>query len=68
VLSLIINAIAALIFVIHGHLAVTDVFALLIGTLVGGYLGALLLVRLSPRLVRAAVIVIGVVTTIKLAL
>ncbi len=67
VLSIIINAIAALIFIIHGHLAVTDVFALLIGTLIGGYLGALLIVRLSPTLVRVAVIVVGVITTIKLA-
>ena len=67
-LSLIINAVAALIFIIHGHLAGTDVVALLIGTLIGGYLGALLIVRLSPTLVRVVVIIVGVVTTIKLAL
>jgi uncharacterized protein len=67
-LSLIINMVAALIFIIHGHLAGTDVVALLIGTLIGGYLGALLIVRLSPTLVRVVVIVVGVVTTIKLAL
>ncbi len=67
-LSIVINAIAALIFVIHGHLAGTDVVALLIGTLIGGYLGALLIVRLSPTLVRVAVIIIGVITTVKLAL
>jgi hypothetical protein len=67
-LSLIINAVAALIFIIHGHLAGTDVAALLIGTLIGGYLGALLIVRLSPTLVRVVVIIVGVVTTIKLAL
>jgi uncharacterized membrane protein YfcA len=66
-LSIIINAIAAIIFLIHGHLANSDVVALLIGTLIGGYFGALLVKRLSPTLVRVAVIVIGVITTIKLA-
>ncbi|MGA7835062.1 MAG: sulfite exporter TauE/SafE family protein [Acidimicrobiales bacterium] len=67
-LSIVINAIAALIFIVHGHLAVADVFALLVGTLIGGYLGALLIVRLSPTLVRVLVIIVGVITTIKLAL
>jgi uncharacterized membrane protein YfcA len=67
-LSLIINLVAALIFLVHGHLAVTDVLALLVGTLVGGWLGALLIVRLSPTVVRAVVIAIGVATTVKLAL
>ncbi len=67
-LSIVINAVAALIFIVHGHLAGTDVVALLVGTLIGGYLGALLIVRLSPTLVRVAVIIIGVITTIKLAL
>jgi hypothetical protein len=67
-LSLIINLVAALIFLVHGHLAVTDVLALLLGTLVGGWLGALLIVRLSPTVVRIVVIAIGVATTVKLAL
>ncbi|HEV7958240.1 MAG TPA: sulfite exporter TauE/SafE family protein [Acidimicrobiales bacterium] len=66
-LSMIINAIAAIIFLIHGHLAGTDVLAMLVGTLIGGYLGALLIVRLSPTLVRVCVVIIGVITTIKLA-
>jgi hypothetical protein len=67
-LSMIINTVAAIIFLIHGHLAGTDVVALLIGTLIGGYLGALLIVRLSPTLVRVVVIIVGIATTIKLAL
>jgi uncharacterized membrane protein YfcA len=67
-ISLIINAVAALIFIVHGHLAVSDVFALLVGTLIGGYFGALLIQRLSPTLVRATVIVVGLITTIKLAI
>jgi hypothetical protein len=66
-LSIVINAIAAIIFLIHGHLAYSDVVALLIGTLIGGYLGALLIVRLSPTVVRVCVVIVGVVTTIKLA-
>lgn len=68
VISLVINITAALIFVVHGHLATSDVLALLAGTLIGGYLGALLILRLSPSIVRALVIVIGVVTTVKLAI
>ena len=67
VISLVINVTAALIFVVHGHLATSDVLALLAGTLIGGYLGALLIQRLSPSIIRALVIVIGVVTTVKLA-
>jgi uncharacterized membrane protein YfcA len=67
-ISLVINACAAIIFLVHGHLAVQAVVMLLIGTLIGGWLGALLIVRLSPTLVRVLVIVVGVVTTVKLAL
>ncbi len=67
-LSLIINSLAAVIFIVHGGLAVEDVLVLLVSTLVGGWLGALLVVRLSPTLVRAIVVVVGAATTIKLAL
>lgn len=67
-LSLIINAAAALVYVIHGNLAVQAVVMLLIGTLIGGWLGALLLMRLHPLFVRILVIVVGALTTIKLAL
>jgi hypothetical protein len=68
VLSMIINAFAALIFVIRGHLALDAVYMLLVGTLIGGWLGTLLIRRLSPMVVRALVIVTGVVTTVYLAL
>jgi len=40
----------------------------LVGTLIGGYFGALLIQRLSPTLVRVTVIVVGLITTIKLAI
>ena len=68
VISLIINVATALIFVAHGHLDVPYVVMLLLGTLVGGWLGALVVVRLSPTLVRVVVIAVGVATTVKLAL
>jgi uncharacterized protein len=67
-ISLIINAVAAAIYIVHGHLATLDVMMLLVGTLIGGYLGALLILRLSPVVIRAIVITIGVITTVKLAI
>lgn len=68
VLSLIINTLAAIIFVFRGHLIVDAVYMFLIGTLVGGWLGALLILRLSPNVVRVIIIVVGAVTTVHLAL
>ena len=67
-LSLLINAVAAVVFIIRGHLALQAVLVLLVGALVGGWLGTLLIRRVSPRAVRAMVVTIGVVTTVKLAL
>jgi uncharacterized membrane protein YfcA len=65
--SMIINTCAAVVFLIHGDLAVQAVLMLLIGMFIGGWLGALLILRLSPTFVRVLVIVAGVVTTVKLA-
>ena len=67
-LGLVINTVAAVIFVIRGHLAVVAVLVLLVGTLIGGWLGTILIRRLSPRVVRTLVIAIGIVTTVKLAI
>jgi uncharacterized protein len=67
VLSTIINAVAALVFIVRGHLALDAVAMLLAGTLLGGWLGTGLIMRLSPRLVRALVIAVGVATTVRLA-
>jgi uncharacterized membrane protein YfcA len=67
-ISFVINIVAAVIFVVHGHLAWKYVGMLLVGTLIGGWLGAILLTKLSPLVVRILVIAIGVATTIKLAL
>jgi uncharacterized membrane protein YfcA len=68
VLSMIINLIAATIFVIRGHLALDAVYMLLIGSLIGGWLGTRLIKRLSAKLVRGLVIATGVVTTVYLGL
>ena len=68
VLSLIINSVAAIIFVIRGHLIVDAVLMFLVGTLVGGWLGTILITRLSPTIVRTLIIVTGVATTIRLVM
>ena len=67
-LSMLINAVAAVVFIIRGHLAMDAVYMLLIGTLIGGWLGTLLIRRVSPKVVRTLVIIVGAVTTIKLAI
>lgn len=66
-LSMMINAVAAVIFIVRGHLALDAVYVLLVGTLIGGWLGTLLIRRVSPKVVRSLVIVVGVATTIRLA-
>jgi uncharacterized membrane protein YfcA len=68
VLSLIINLLAALIFIVRGHLLLDAVYLFLVGTLVGGWLGAIWIMRLSPNVVRILIICVGVVTTVRLAL
>ncbi len=67
-IAMVVNAVAAVVFAIHGHLDGEAVVALWIGTLVGGWLGATLVSRLSPLAVRVVVVAIGAVTTVKLAL
>lgn len=66
VLSLIINACAAIVFIVRGHLALDAVYMLLVGTLIGGTLGTLLIKRISPKAVRWLVIGTGVATTVRL--
>ena len=57
-----------MIFVFRGHLIVDAVYMFLIGTLVGGWLGAMLILRLSPNVVRVVIIAVGIVTTVRLAI
>jgi uncharacterized protein len=66
-LGLLANTVAALVFVIRGHLALVAVAILLVSTFIGGWLGAHLMRRLSPAVVRALVIAIGAATTVRLA-
>ena len=67
-LALVTNSVAALIFVVRGHLALDAVAVLLVSTLLGGWMGAKLMRRLSPVMVRVIVIAVGAVTTIRLAM
>ena len=67
ILSGIISLIATVIFVVHGQLVVWAIAGLLVGSLVGGWLGAWLIQRLSPRAVRAVIVLVGVATTVRLA-
>ncbi len=67
ILSTFINVAAAIIFLVRGHLVIWAVVTLLIGTVTGGWIGTWLIQRLSPRFVRGLVVVIGIVTTIRLA-
>jgi uncharacterized protein len=65
--GLLINGVAAIVFIIRGHLALVAVIWLLVGSLIGGWLGTVLIRRVSPKVVRVLVIVIGAATTIRLA-
>ena len=67
VLSGIINISAAVFFLVHGHLVAWAVACLLVGTLAGGWFGTWLIQRLSPKVVRGLIVVIGVATTVRLA-
>ena len=66
VLSILINFVAAVVFVFRGHLAWDVVVELWIGTGLGGVLGTAAIRRLSPRWVRALIVAIGAATTIRL--
>jgi uncharacterized membrane protein YfcA len=65
-LSTVINAVAAIVFIIRGHLNMEAVPMLLIGTLIGGWLGTKLIRRLRPSTVRALIVAIGAATAIRL--
>ncbi len=66
VLSIMVNGVAALVFMIHGGLAWAAAGYLAIGALVGGWLGARLALAISPTALRIIVVAIGLGTTIKL--
>lgn len=66
VLSMIVNGMAAVVFLLHGGLAWEAVGLLALGSLVGGVLGARLALSLPPPALRVLVVVIGVGTSVKL--
>jgi len=68
VLAVAINGIAAIYFALANAVAWDDVFVMMLGTIVGGYLGAHTARRLGRMFVRGAVVVIGVVMSIALFL
>ena len=68
IVSLMITVTAAVIYVFHGHLDVQAVVLLAVGTFIGGWLGALVMQRLSPTWIRVVVVSIGTATTLRLAL
>jgi len=66
-LSMVINIVAAAVFLVRGHLASEAVLMLLAGTLIGGWLGTMLIRRLRPMTVRVLIVAIGIITTVRLA-
>jgi uncharacterized protein len=66
VLSILVNGIAAVVFLVHGGLAWQAVGLLAVGSLAGGYAGARLALALPVPVLRVAVIVIGLGTAVKL--
>lgn len=66
VLSIFVNGVAAVVFLVHGGLAWQAVGLLAIGSLAGGYTGARLALALPVHVLRVAVVVIGLGTAIKL--
>jgi uncharacterized protein len=66
VLSILINAVAALVFIVRGHVAWDVVVYLWIGTGIGGVMGTAAIRRLHPSWLRALIVAIGATTTIVL--
>jgi uncharacterized membrane protein YfcA len=66
VLSMVVNGVAAVVFLIHGGLAWEAVGLLAAGSLVGGFAGARLALALPAPALRVVVVVIGVATAVKL--
>jgi uncharacterized protein len=65
-LSILVNGIAAAVFLIHGGLAWEAVGLLAAGSLVGGWVGSLVALSIPAAALRAVVVVIGLGTAIKL--
>ena len=66
VLVTIVNAVAALVFVIFAHVAWLAVALIAIGSGLGGLIGAKIGRRLSPLVLRIVIVIIGIVSAVKL--
>jgi uncharacterized membrane protein YfcA len=66
VLSMVVNGVAAVVFLVHGGLASEAAGLLAAGSLVGGYAGARLALALPAGALRVAVVLIGAGTTVAL--
>jgi uncharacterized membrane protein YfcA len=69
VLSFVANSVAAVVFLVvaREHINLTAVALLAVGSLTGGALGARYGRRLPPRVLRALIVVVGVVAIVKVA-
>jgi uncharacterized membrane protein YfcA len=67
VLAVCINGIAAIYFALSNAVVWRDVFVMMIGTIIGGFLGARIARHFGRTFVRRAVVVIGIVMTVALA-
>ncbi len=66
VIAAVINAVAAILFIVAAPVAWVPAILLAIGSTIGGQLGALVGRRLSPFALRVAIIVIGVTVAVRL--
>ena len=63
-----INAVAAIIFIVVAPVAWEAAILLAIGSTIGGQVGATVGRRLSPRVLRGTIIVVGMVVAVRLLL
>ncbi len=66
VLAMIVNLVAGIVFVFVAHVAWEAVALLAVGSAAGGQLGAHVGRRLPPRVLRAVIVVVGVVAIVQL--
>jgi hypothetical protein len=65
-LSILVNGVAAAVFLIHGGLAWRAVGLLAVGSLIGGWIGARVALSIPAAALRAVVVVVGITTVVKL--
>ena len=66
VIATVVNAVAAIIFIALAPVAWEVAILLAIGSTIGGQLGASVGRRLSPRVLRATIIVVGTIVAVRL--